>query len=251
MARMIVLLLISLVLAIPASAGEVKVVVTPTRGLSAKAALGSQYRVDHTAAVTAIHRRDFAKAASLLESIMSYCDSLQRPGLTLVSVGENGEYDRYMRERGGDTPVEWVDMVCPSAYKTSAFLLIEQGADLTAALSRLAKAAELAPYWPDPHVERGFILAHTGQLQEGMASYQRAIALAEEHPSSASDKAIAYRGLGYVLVELQNWEAAEAAYRKSLELEPDSEVALHELEFIRTNRPQTGKGPTFSAASTP
>jgi tetratricopeptide (TPR) repeat protein len=47
----------------------------------------------------------------------------------------------------------------------------------------------------------------------------------------------ALRKRGYVLVELERWDEAEAAYKDSLKLEPDDETAQGELEYITANRP--------------
>lgn len=50
-------------------------------------------------------------------------------------------------------------------------------------------------------------------------------------------KANALRKRGYVLVELERWDEAEAAYKESLKLEPDDETVQGELEYIAQNRP--------------
>lgn len=47
----------------------------------------------------------------------------------------------------------------------------------------------------------------------------------------------ALRKRGYVLIELERWDEAEAAYKESLKLEPDDETAQGELEYITANRP--------------
>lgn len=53
-----------------------------------------------------------------------------------------------------------------------------------------------------------------------------------------SKEARALRGIGFSFIEWGFWDKAEEVFRESLQLEPDNERALHEIEYIRRNRPQ-------------
>jgi tetratricopeptide (TPR) repeat protein len=139
---------------------------------------------------------------------------------------------------GDGEPVDWVDMACPEAYKMEAFISVENR-DIDAAFTALGKSIRLAPYWAEPLAERGYLLGQTGKLEEGLASYRAALALAETHESNRPLLALALRGIGYIQTELGALDDAEQAYRRSLETDPDSQVAKNELEYIRQQRART------------
>lgn len=72
------------------------------------------------------------------------------------------------------------------------------------------------------------------QHQAAFESYEKATFVRPWAPSSQVARAL--RGQGSALIELGRWDEAERAYQRSLELEPTSELALKELEFIREAR---------------
>lgn len=74
--------------------------------------------------------------------------------------------------------------------------------------------------------------AHKRRQQEALASYRAAIALADTHPNAAYIKPLSLRGIGLVLVEMGDLDAAQQSYEASLELEPGNEIAKSELEYI-------------------
>ena len=50
------------------------------------------------------------------------------------------------------------------------------------------------------------------------------------------ERCVAFRGIGYDLVELGRLDDAEAAYRKCLAIIPDEPKSLGEIEYIREQR---------------
>ena len=211
-----------------------------TRG--AKDALGSAYRGDYATALDSVQRGDLASGRAGLERIAAACDGYARPGLKLVAVHTADEYERYIRESGDGSPVEWLDMVCPSTLKGLAFVHVEAGDPPDVALDYLDKAIHLAPYWADPYTERGYILAHSGRLVDALASYREAIRLAD----GARDTgilALAWRGVGFAQGERHAWADARAAYRRSLDIEPNNAVAEHELQWIDQQDPAGAHAP--------
>ena len=197
--------------------------------------LGSQYRAVVDRATTANHADRFEEATTLLGPVIAYCDSLRTSGRHLVSVTNTSEYQSYMASQASDTPVDWVDMACPTAYKARAYLAIEAH-DPNTSLKFLDQATTLAPLWADAWVERGYTLNELHRSSEALADYQHALELVERYPSNAPNKAIALRGIGYTQVELGNLDAGERAYRDSLVVEPDNALAKRELEYIRRQR---------------
>lgn len=193
--------------------------------------IGARYRKNLERAMQAIERGDPAAAEAELQPARAYCDAQQRPERRIVSVADAAEYEMYMASRGDDAPVEWIDIACPAAYHLTGYL--HAGARrMPEALAWLERAIAIAPYYPDPVNERGFIQGQQGRLQEALASYRAAIALADAYPNAAYIKPMSLRGIGWVLVEMGDLDAAQQAYETSLELEPGNQLAKSELEYI-------------------
>ena len=53
-------------------------------------------------------------------------------------------------------------------------------------------------------------------------------------------QALAMRGMGYALIELGKLKQAEKMYLRSLKIEPNSKVALQELDYIRKLKQKKG-----------
>lgn len=204
--------------------------------------LGSQHRGAMQQVLRATSRGEIEQALDLLQPVLAYCDGLLAGGHGLVSVAERDEYIAYVAASGHGEPIDWVDMACPEAYDAQGFIAVERK-DATTAFAALAKAIRLAPYWVDPLVERGHLLNTSGRPAEGLATYQAALALVERHPANRSRQAIVLRGIGYSQVELGDLDAAEQAYRQSLEIEPGNTTATNELDYIRRQREQRADKP--------
>ena len=85
---------------------------------------------------------------------------------------------------------------------------------------------------------------HSGRKEETLALYEQ---VSEIGPHvSALDLAIAWRCRGSVLIEMGRLDDAENAFKSSLEIEPNSEVALNELRYIDHLR--RGCGITYADA---
>ena len=203
------------------------------------AALGSQYRDTLAESARYLRTDQPAEAIALLGPVLAYCDSQQqRQNLRFVSVSSQAQYERYLASRGADTtPVEWLDMACTRAYFGVGYALVEQRR-FAEALPYLDKAAALAPYFPDAVNERGGALNQLHRHEEALASYRQVLALAEAEPSAAYMVPLAWRGIGYALIEQQDWDGARQAYEYSLTLDPDNPTALSELTYIRQRAPR-------------
>lgn len=227
--------LIMLLLASACAAAQVQTVVTPLARVHWPMQMGARYRADADAATEAARQGNHAEARKRLAPVIFYCDHLASPKRDVVSVANDAEYEAFVAASTSGKPVEWIDTACPSAYKMAAFLDIE-AKDPHAALAMLDTASAIAPYWAEPHAERGYLLNQLGRQREGLASYERALDLVERYESNAYAKALVLRGLGYSLIELHDLDRAEAVYRQSLEIEPDNHLALSELDYIRQQR---------------
>lgn len=215
---------------------QVETVRTPLlRPAAEKQVLGAQFRARADRAAEAALRQRLPEAEELLEPVIEYCSGLAQAGRLVVGVANIDEYRAHVASQARGQAVDWVDMACPGAYKTRAFIDIDKK-DHASALAFLDKAILLAPYWAEPLAERGYLLDQLGKPSDALADYLRALELVDRFQSNAYAKALVLRGLGYTHVELGDLDAAEQAYRKSLEAEPGNALAQRELDYIRKQR---------------
>ena len=107
---------------------------------------------------------------------------------------------------------------------------------LELAIEPLEQALELAPHNAKYANELGFVLSRLGRLDEGLEAYNRAVEASELNDQDPRQEAVALRGIGWIHAERREWELAEDALRSSLEIEPDSKMALGELDYIAQQR---------------
>jgi len=124
------------------------------------------------------------------------------------------------------------------AYFMKAYALIELG-KLNESKSNLERALALSP-WNSQFLSE---LGHVYQLEKNwplaLQTYQRAeeAAKAASPPESKNaELSRAWRGLGYVYVELSQLDEAEKMYRQCLELDKNDQRALNELRYIQDLR---------------
>lgn len=216
------------------------IVITKTMG-SFERGIGAEYRGSVAAAnAAALDDKDLNRAATVLAPALQYCDEQQIPDRVAVSVASTEEYDHFMATHHDGVPVEWLDQACPAAYKAAAFIDIERK-NYEAGMAMLAKAIAIAPYSPEPLTEQGFVLNQTGKYQDALIVYRKAYDLADTFVSARYMKAIALRGIGYSLVELNDLAGAKAAYEHALEVEPDNATALQELDYIHKRLPAVSR----------
>ena len=104
------------------------------------------------------------------------------------------------------------------------------------AVELLTRAVALAPAAADPHLELSGALTQSGRLADALRHTDEAIA----HEKDGCLVGIAWRRRGYILVEMEAFEAARIAYEKSLEIDPGNPLALSELKTIATAMKQPG-----------
>lgn len=116
--------------------------------------------------------------------------------------------------------------------KGYALLELQRRAEAKSAINR---ALELAPWNAQYLCELGNIY----QLEKNWPEARKAFLLAEEQAAlspddvKADELARARRGLGYVLVELGQFEAAAQKYQQCLAANPQDKKAVGELEYVR------------------
>jgi tetratricopeptide (TPR) repeat protein len=102
----------------------------------------------------------------------------------------------------------------------------------------LARAIALSPQNSQFLSELGHIYEFEKSWSQALDLYQQAETAAEFSPpgSKNGELARAWRGQGYVLVELKRWDEAEQRYRKCVELNQGDVRAQKELLFIQQQK---------------
>jgi len=182
---------------------------------------------------TAIQNNDHAGAFAKLKPILANCEGRDKGSDKRSLYFDTAEeFLEYAAGPGNKSSFRWVIDYCPRAYNHAAFLYVSDG-DKDNALKYLDLAIASAPYWAEPHNERGYLLGKLKDFKSAIVSYQRAIELADAHKNSAYVKPLSLRGLGFILTEMGELERAKQAYRDSLVLDPENKLAKNELEYIR------------------
>ncbi|MEO8000460.1 MAG: hypothetical protein ABI644_01185 [Arenimonas sp.] len=185
---------------------------------------------------SAIQNGDRETAFSKLKPILSQCESRKtEAGEKIIYVDKIEEFLEFVGTSGKNGKYKWVIDYCPRAYNAAAFLYVA-GNDKENAFKYLNLASDSAPFWAEPQNERGYFLGKLKDFQAALAAYQKAIELEDKHESSAYVKPMSLRGMGFILTEMGELDAAQKAYENSLVLEPNNELAKNELEYIRQQK---------------
>lgn len=97
-----------------------------------------------------------------------------------------------------------------------------------------------APNNPQYLAEYAYTVRINGYLERSLDLYTQAEKLASrlsDKGSASHWRAVALRGQGYALSDLQRWDDAKKAYERSLKYEPENEIARSELQYIEQHRP--------------
>jgi tetratricopeptide (TPR) repeat protein len=169
-------------------------------------ALPSKYRDELNRIVQLIGEKQFDEALPVVEGILQRCaaapaDASPDPG-------------------------------CGEAFKHRSFIHSEHK-EFGPAEADLARASAILPNDPVIGCERGYLLTQLRRPAEAAEVYRDVIARAGAREPV---RAVALRGLGVALIELDQLDEAERALNQSLEIAPDHPVALNELKYIEQVR---------------
>ncbi|MDB5678899.1 tetratricopeptide repeat protein [Sphingomonas bacterium] len=127
---------------------------------------------------------------------------------------------------------------CRAQYVTGYALIdLER---LPEALTTFQRLVAYAPQNSRYLNELGYILMKQKKWKESLDAYRRSEASADLTPDRVKEeRCLALKGIGYDLVELGDYNAAEAAYRKCLNINPEDTDSPRELEYIQEQRKLT------------
>ena len=148
---------------------------------------------------------------------------------------EFASYCHYIEEINANTDVVWIENANPKCCYSLAIICIERG-DFKAATEFLEKGIELEPDNPMLLSEMGLLFGEIGTNTGNRDFYNKAIyfydkALNSRPFNTDSKKARALRGIGFILIELGEYEKAKDVYEASLTWQ-ESDNAISELQII-------------------
>jgi tetratricopeptide (TPR) repeat protein len=144
---------------------------------------------------------------------------------------DQDEFLAYVRSHRSESEklIVWTSVSYSKLWWQLADLNISEERFDNAALC-IDRGLQLDPDHPLLWIERGYILNRVGRHQEALEAYQKATSVCQWAPSAVIARAT--RGQGSALIDLEQFSEARTAYLASLELDPDSETAHKELEYI-------------------
>lgn len=183
---------------------------------------------------------DFEKAYAGVRRI--YCaDTSSESGVyALAPASEGGEStqpkaDPAKPDSTGATII--VHSIWCDAQYVRAFALVDLGRfdEAQGGFERLIKFAPRRSRYLN---ELGFLFQRKRQFPASIALYVRADASADllEPADRDRERCVALRGQGFGLIELGQWDEAQAAFEKCLKITPGEPKSLNELEYIRQQR---------------
>ena len=228
------LIALAMVVFLPAAYGQAtgETVVTHLEGYS-ESAKGAHLREQANRLTALVRERKLSEAEVAAIDLQKKFERTFDPKVKQYSFQSKEEYAEF---RGSSViAFEWIDWGYKECLQVQAFIAADRR-DFPAALSILETVEAVAPMSAGASIERGYVLNQLGRPSEALAAYRRSHALATRYRAQRPYLAVALRGIGFALIELQRIEEAEAAFHESLSIEPGNRVALHELAYIRELR---------------
>jgi tetratricopeptide (TPR) repeat protein len=182
----------------------------------------------------------YAEAQSLLESELQRTPAGWKPQkeddqFLQIAFWDQEEflaYSHHHRDRLTKSII-WANASYSNAWYQLALVAVEEE-QFDHALFCLDCGLQLEPDHPELWSEKGYVLGRLKRHQEAFECYVRAASVRDWTP--ASQMARSLRGQGTQLIDLNRLDDGEVALQKSLELEPDNEIAQNELKYIESLR---------------
>ena len=180
-----------------------------------------------------VENKQFDQAETSAESLIKSYEALFDTSIKQYAFQSQSEYDEFKNSTSED--FEWIHFSYIECLKLQAFTKSERH-NFIEALIILNQAQKLAPFSASLLIETGYNLAQLDRSDEALVNYTKAHDLSIKYPSQKLFQAPALRGMGATLVGLNRLNEAEQAINESLRLDPSSNLARNELEYINKAR---------------
>jgi tetratricopeptide (TPR) repeat protein len=207
-----------------------------------KTALESVDAEQVNVAMDALAAGKFDEAESLLLAVIAntpsnYTNVIENADGLSIKFWEQSDFLHYItwqQDRGlAKQSINWILNAYPRAHYCMGFLCVKKN-QFARAIEFLDRGLQLEPTNPKFLLEKAQALIRSGLKAEALALYDQ---IGEIGPyMSARHLAVALRGRGFALIELGDLQRAEDAFKSSLRIEPNSQVALNELLYIEELR---------------
>jgi tetratricopeptide (TPR) repeat protein len=192
-------------------------------------------------AFSAIQAGDPTRALSMVDPVVASFDKEFSREKRHIFCSQTAEQDGYYMTTadGGADNVRLVTATWCQALYVKAFALVDLDR-LDDAQSAFERLVTFAPKHARYINELAYVLLKKKEWQHSIETYRSAEAAAAFTPERRDyERCVAFRGIGYDLVELGRLDDAEAAYRKCLAIIPDEPKSLGEIEYIKEQRKKT------------
>lgn len=196
-------------------------------------AKGAELRAKADSLVAMVTAKHLAEAERLAADLCPAYEATFDHARKQYTFQSRTEYEEFKRNK--PTDFEWIDWGYKECLQMQAFIAADRR-DFPAALTLLNRIEALAPVSAATATEIGYVLNQIGRSGDALAAYGRARDLAFRYASQRPYRAMALRGMGFSLIELQRLHEAEKRFRESLDIEPGNKVAINELAYIQDQR---------------
>ncbi len=188
-------------------------------------------------AIEAIEQDDMSTARHLLEEVIAntpeeYVYSYEEGEVSFIKFWDEDEFLHYIAGSDGQQKkkrINWILSAYPRALFYLAYIDMEEG-EPESAIVHLQSSLKLEPDQPRCYCEMALAHCRMGQHEKALAFYEQA--LQSRSTITAKAKGLALRGKGILLIEVGELDLAKKCLLESLRYEPDSQIALQELEYI-------------------
>lgn len=192
-------------------------------------------------AFSAIQAGDPARALATVEPVVASFNKEYSGEKRQIFCSQTAEQDGYYLATAAGH-ADTVRLVAPTwceALYVKAFALVDLDR-LDDAQSAFERLVTFAPKHARYLNELAYVFLKKKDWQHSIEAYANAEAAASFTPERRDyERCVAFRGIGYDLVELGRLDDAEAAYRKCLAIIPDEPKSLGEIEYIKEQRKKT------------
>jgi tetratricopeptide (TPR) repeat protein len=156
------------------------------------------------------------------------------------------QYVTFMTSKGPGRSIKSIRNVYPQAYYYLGFACVK-AKQFDDAIAYLRRGIELEPQNPMFRFELAQALVQSGDPRGALELYESVneVGLFVSAPMLA----MSLRGRGFALIEMKRYDEAETVLRESLKHDPQSKVALGELQYIAHLRQGGSKASTTEVTS--